>query len=206
MAFQPAPNCAKLEIRYINAGQQIENVLNFQLGSATYDAAALQELAESALAVVISDWMPLISDNVTLSEVKATDLENEGGLSFTAFPATTVVGGAGGNALPNETSFAVRMKAATGGRNGSGRVFWPAITVSQTDTANTLTAGTMDDIIDAVQALIDALAVLGHIAVILSRYFNNAQRAEAVPFAIASVNAFDRVLDSQRRRKPGNGS
>jgi len=206
VAFQPAPNCAKVEIRYINAGQQIENVMHFQLGSATYDAAALEELATNVLAVVTSDWMPLVSDEVTLAEVKATDIENEGGISFTAFPASTTIGGKTGNALPNETSFAVRMKAATGGRNGSGRVFWPALTVGQCDTANTLSATSMDDIIDAVQALIDALAVLGHIAVILSRYFNNAQRAEAIPFAIASVNAFDRVLDSQRRRKPGNGS
>lgn len=205
MAFQPAPNTAKLEIRYINAGQQIENVLHFQQ-SVPYDAGSLSELANAALTTVAAEWMPLISDEVQLVEVKATDISVEGGASHTSFPEGVVIGGKTGNALPNETSFAVRMKAATGGRNGSGRVFWPALTIGQCDTANTLSVSSLDDIIAAVQALIDALETLGHIAVILSRYFNNAARTEAVGFQIQSVNAFDRTLDSQRRRKPGNGS
>ena len=205
MAFQPAPNTAKLEIRYINAGQQIENVLNFQQAT-PYSEADLTELANAALEVVASAWMPLMSDEVQLVEVKATDIGTEGGASHTSFPEGTVTGGLSGNVLPNEVSIAIRMKASSGGRNGSGRVFWPAIAFSQTDGANTISTSALNDIIAAVQELIDALQVLGHIAVILSRYFNNAQRAEAVGFTIASVNAFDRTLDSQRRRKPGNGS
>lgn len=205
MAFVPAPDTAKVEIRYLLTGQQIENVMNFR-HTGGYDAGLLEELADAVRGMVESEWLPLMSDDLTFLEVKATDISVEGGESVTAFPSEPSGGALTGSRLPNESSIAIRFKASTGGRNGSGRLFWPTINVSQTDAANTMSPTSLADIIAAIQALVDALNVLGHIFVIVSRYLNNAARTTAVDYQVVSINAFDRTLDSQRRRKPGIGS
>jgi hypothetical protein len=103
-------------------------------------------------------------------------------------------------------SIAVRLKAATGGRNGSGRLFWQGLADGQTTGTNFISSTARSGILDAVQTLIDALEAINVIVSILSRIADGVARLEGVLFGPVSVSMFDTTLDSQRRRKPGYGT
>lgn len=205
MAFQPAPNIVKVEIRFVQFGQLTENVLHVRTpGPPT--AADLEAIANSVGPSVIIHWMPRLHTSISFTEVKCTDMSVEGGDQFVLSASPPAVGLVGGFRLPNETSLAVRLKAQLGGRSGSGRIFWQGLADGQVTGTNFASAATVAEIIEAIEALIEALQTIGYIVVILSRYLNNVARPTAVSFGPVAVSVFDTTLDSQRRRKPGFGT
>lgn len=204
MAFQPAVAVVQVNIRYLRDNQQIENVLHVQVAH-TVTPTDLEAIAGAVQVQVSSIWMPLMPANILFQEVQTIDLTVEGGEQFVLAVIPAQAGGVGGIALPNNVSMAFRLKAATGGRHGAGRLYWPGFAVSQVASTNTLSATALSDIITAIQELIDALQTLGYIVSILSRYFNNVRRSPAITFGVQSVSVADNVFDSQRRRLPGRG-
>lgn len=206
MPFQPAPGIAKVEIRFLNNGQQTENVINVQKESGPLSAADLVQIAGVVQLQVSTSWMPRMHSSIVFTEVKVTDMEVEDGNQFTLATIPAQSGGMGGYRLPNEVSAAIRLKAQTGGRNGSGRVFWQGLADGQLSSANFLSSVAATDLIDAIQDLIDALEVINFIVVVLSRYLNNALRPTAIPYGPVTPSMFDTTVDSQRRRKPGIGT
>lgn len=205
MAFQPVANTMKVEIRYIRNGQRIENVIGVQAPGGV-DATAISDCGTQTLNIVRDVWLPRMPSDVQLVEVVVTNLSIEGG-TVRVFPAPSGSnGGVGGFALPNEVSFAIRLKAAEGGRHGSGRIYWPGIADGMVTGTNFIKSVNADALVDAVQQLIDALATVSQILVIISRYLNGAKRATGFTYADVTPGVSDYVLDSQRRRKPGFGS
>jgi hypothetical protein len=195
----------KVEVRYLRNGQKIENVFGVQAPGGV-DATAISDCGNAVLNTVSTSWMPWMPTDTTLVEVVVTNLSIEDG-TVRVFPAPAGVnGGRGGFALPNETSFAVRLKAAEGGRHGSGRLFWPGLTDADVVNTNFIKSTSAAAIIDAIQELISALAAVSQILVIISRYLNGSPRVSGFTYADVTPGFSDLTLDSQRRRKPGNGS
>jgi hypothetical protein len=205
MPFQPAPLVIKLEIQFLRNGQNIENVWHcFAPEGVT--TAGLELVATTADEIVKANWLPEMPAGVVFTSTKTTDISVEGGAQFILPAGSGFSGGHSGAALPNEVSYAVRLRAATGGRHGAGRTFWPGLAVDQMATDNTLNAPDAAAILAAITALVDALAAVGHFVVVLSRFLNLLERLEAVPFGPVTPTAFDLTVDSQRRRKPGIGT
>jgi hypothetical protein len=145
-------------------------------------------------------------DGVVFTGTKVTDISVAGGAQFILPAGSGHAGGIGSAALPNEVSFAVRLRAASGGRHGAGRIFWPGLSIDQMVDDNHITSTALAAILDAVTTLVDALAAVGHFIVVLSRFLDLVERATAVPFGPVTVTNFDTTVDSQRRRKPGIGT
>lgn len=206
MPFQPAPGVAKVEIRFLNNGQQTENVIHVQKESGPLSQADLVQIAGIVQLQVSTNWMNKLHTSIVFTEVEVTDLGVEDGNQFTLATVPAQSGGVGGYRLPNEVSVAVRLKAATGGRNGSGRLFWQGLADGQMISTNFITSATATGLLDALQDLIDALAAVQFIVVILSRYLNNVARPTAIPFGPVTPSLYDTTVDSMRRRKPGQGT
>lgn len=205
MPFVPVGNTMKVEIRFTRNGQKIENVLNVQAPGGV-DATAISDCGNTVMAAVIASWLPLIPADTTLVEVVVTNLSIEGGTSR-VFPAPAgSVGGVGGFFLPNETSIAIRLKAAEGGRHGSGRLYWAGLSDAQVTNTNFIKSTSAAQIVAAIQDLIDALSTVSQILVIVSRFLNKVPRVAAVTFDDVTPSLSDFTLDSQRRRKPGFGT
>jgi len=194
----------KVEIRFSQNGALTENVWNVQSPNGI-DATTLVDVANIVDATVKADWLPAMHQSIVYLETVVTNISIEGGGQVVKAAGQGFSGSVGGFRLPNEVSVAVRMKAPGGGRNGSGRVFWQGLADGQTTATNFITPAAAAAILDAITTLIDALDAIGVIVVVLSRFNNNTLRATAVPFGPVTPSLYDLTIDSQRRRKPGNG-
>lgn len=205
MPFQPAPNTMRVEIRFSQNGALTENVLHV-VQPEGIDATALSDCAHTVDEIVKTNWLPAMHGSISFLETVVTNLSIEGGGQYVLSAGSGFSGGVGGFRLPNEVSVAARLKAAEGGRNGAGRIFWQGLADGQTTATNFIKPETATAILSAITALIEALDAIGMIVVVLSRYFNNTLRATAVTYGPVTPSMYDLEIDSQRRRKPGNGS
>lgn len=205
MPFQPVPNGVKIEIRFSQLGALTENVLHADV-SAFSGEGVLASVADVVDDIVKTEWLPRMHGTITFLETVVTDLSTEGGESFVLSAGSGFSGGVGGFRLPNEVSIAIRLKASTGGRHGSGRVFWQGLGDSQVTSTNFITSATQTGLLDALQTLIDALNAIGVIVSILSRIADGVQRLEGILYGPVTPSMYDTTLDSQRRRKPGFGT
>jgi hypothetical protein len=203
--FVPAPNCARIDIRFSQNGALTENVWNVELASAptSTDLIAIADVVDG---VVKASWLPQMHSSIRFIETVVTDISVEGGAQLVKSAGAAQNGLMGGLRMPNEVSLAIRLKASSGGRNGSGRLFWQGLADGQVENVNFVKPTSADAIVEAVQELIDALELIGAIVSIISRFLNKVPRGTAVAFGPVSPSLFDATLDSQRRRKPGNGS
>lgn len=205
MPFQPVPDGVKIEIRFSQLGSLTENVLHANVSSFTGEGM-LAAIADVVDDIVKTEWLPRMHSTITFIETVVTDLSVEGGDSYVLSAGSGNAGGVGGFRLPNEVSVAVRLKAATGGRHGSGRIFWQGLGDSQVTATNFITSATQDGLLDAVQTLIDALEAINVIVSVLSRIAAGVARLEGILYGPVTPSLYDLTLDSQRRRKPGFGT
>lgn len=205
MAFVPAPNIMMVEIRMTNAGQQIENRIMCN-NQGPVDEASLQ-----AIATAVWDWWeltaaPLIPDEVLLREVVATDLTTQNGDQYVYAPDTTTTGEITGNVQPNEVSLCMSLRSDSRGRSARGRLFWPAISQNSMIDANNVSTTFANSFIAAGLSLIGICQEIAPLTIV-SYVSNKAPRPGGpVYFPVTNATLVDRVVDSQRRRKPGNGT
>jgi hypothetical protein len=205
MPFVPAPNIIQCEVRQTMASQHIES--RFMIDNlAAPDSAAL-----IAAATTVWDWWenniaPLISVQVALNEVLATDMSAEDGAQYTYAPDATTTGDLDGACLPNEVAICVSLRTGNRGRSARGRFFQSGIMVASLDSPNTISSAQAALWQAAGQALIDALDPATPL-VIVSYITGGAPRVGGpVYYPVSTAVLTDRVVDSQRRRKPGVGT
>lgn len=206
MPFVPAPNIVMTEIRYGLYDQRIENrIMVNNLGAP--DAADLE-----AIAIAVWDWtenvlFTILSNNLTLREVVCTDIGAVDGAQYTYAPDTTTIGEQTSAMLPNETAFCVSLRSTSRGRSARGRIYYPGIVIAALVDPNNLQAAKAAEFVAATNQLITAIDALGKQLTIVSYRTNNAPRVGGpVYYPVSTAVATDTLLDSQRRRKPGNGS
>ena len=204
MPSVPVPNTAEVHIRGAHDGQFVENTFYYEFGSTITDGD-LTQLAIDIAAVVISDWLPLLSSNWVGREVYARDLTSGSGLEATDTSIFGEVGTSTGPDLPNNATIAIARKSGLAGRSFRGRVFWQALTASMVTTANNLNSAVGLDIIDAINAVDAAAILLDWTPVIVSLFTGGAPRVSGVTTPITSWSLTNLVLDGQRRRLPGRG-
>jgi len=144
------------------------------------------------------------SNDVSLVQVKVTDLTSLDGPTFTDPVNPPIVGNRASQALPANATFAVKADIGKRGRGRAGRVFWVGLAEDQVD-ENTVTDLARVSIVDALNELITVVdAIPACTLAVLSRYLNGALRDEGIGFTIVTFSATDNVVDSQRNRLPNH--
>jgi hypothetical protein len=205
MPFVPAPQIVKVEVRATFDAQHVENSFEFD-ALETVTQPIVDEVTNLVSVWAQAHYFPLLPTVISLNEVVGTDMSDENGFTHTITPAGSVTGGRGGAPMPNETTFCVSMRSGSRGRSARGRKY--VLGILKDDTSGNSLIGPMPgNFVTAFQELIDTMATEGRPYVIVSRISNGAPRSGGpVYFPVVTAVAVDNTLDSQRKRKPGNGS
>jgi len=211
MAFIPVPNTAQVNIRYLYAGQQIENTLYFSKGSA-FSGTDLQDLADEVWDRWQSDVMLDLSNALQLTSVYVVDLTTA--TSGVATHTESANGlNSGSAATPGNVAFCIKFTTASRGRSFRGRIYLPGIPIGYESTPGILNQSDADTLLEDVTGAIGQIEVgtgLDH--VVVSRYSGVDVNGDPIPRTtglatpVTGISYTDRNSDSQRRRLPGRGN
>ena len=206
--FIPAPNVAQLELIQRLDGQKIENRV-FIEGTDQWTSTSLQELAEAAASAWAAELAPLLSDQLSLVLVRASDMEAEFGDVVEFEPDPVPVGGVTGGSLPNNVTLTTKFSSGRKGRSYRGRVYTPGIPRASVGTSavNEVTAVLAGDFSSSWGNFFATTISLTDNAVhhvIVSYCFNLNWRTTA---EVTNVTGYSTnvTIDSQRRRLPERG-
>lgn len=201
----PAPLVARAVMRYYIYGQNIENVFTFT-GNASWNSGSLLDLCVAMSTSWTSNLQDLLTGEVTLVDITATDLEEEDGAQATL--AISAVGTSEQNGFETTgNTFVIKFTTARVGRSYRGRMFWPLLANNMVDNGLIVSTAVANQLAVAVGnffADVDSLANGVHV---ITSYMNDcAWRTTAVATPVAAYAYTDLALDSQRRRLPGRGT
>lgn len=204
MAFIPALNTALVELICLWEDQVCENTLYFQKSGA-FSGTDLVDIGNAVRDWWIARVVLYTNVNVSLQEVKVTDLTTDTSPVVTIVSDLPAFGDVTGDPLPNNCSLTVSFRTAGRGRSSRGRNY--VIGLSEASVAgNTVDSGYLASIRTAYANL--ETDVSGAVAVqwvVVSRYHNKAPRTTALVQPVTSAIIVDPFIDSQRRRLPGRG-
>ena len=211
MAFIPAENGIKVELNYLQQGENTANV--FYLRNANPVNAGIL----SDLGIIVRDWWianmaPLTTQSTSLQTIILTDLTEEDSFQVTISSDLPEVGSAGIAPAPNNVTVVTKFTTGLTGRSNRGRSYFAGLDLGDTVSGNQMVSATFaDDLGEAWEALLTALSVTDARLVIASFYSGVDGDGKPIPRAAAVMNnvieaSVNPVLDSQRRRLPGRGT
>jgi hypothetical protein len=203
MATPPVPNGVEFEIHWTLDSQQCENRMFVDMGAPPTD------LTMASLGGAVETWVNdvyklFLSSAITFTEILLTDKSVAGGAQVTI--PLGFNGSIGTETFPNETSFCVSLRTGLSGRSFRGRWYMPPPLLADRVGNNRVTADYVSASVNALQSLINSIADSGFNAGVCSFVSGGAPRVPPVITRYTAAVAVDNILDSQRRRKPGNGS
>lgn len=204
MAFQSVPLCIQAEVRMRLDNQNIENVLHFET-EVTPDLAMVQAVAEMVRDWVLDNYIGPLSGAVSFYQVTAKSLVNEFDWVYDLPVVPAVLGAGGATYMPNEVALCMSLRTGFSGRSQRGRAFVSGIPTTQV-TGNLISETFASNMLNAWNELIIAAPAADVVWSVLSRETDGAPRPTGVLFPVTTVTLTDLYVDSQRRRKPGNGT
>lgn len=204
MAFQPAPDCAKIAVVQTHITSDIVNVLHFRR-QGQWGLPELDALITAVGTAWVNDIMPHLSANNALVRIEGRGLRGQFDVSSEYVLPTPVVGGRPGEGLPANVSFCVTHLTGLAGRSNRGRTYFGALAEADTvgDFIAVARAGALRDGLNSVRS---AASQQGWTMVVLSRYANKQLRAQALPIDVIGFRYRDTIVDSQRRRLSRRGA
>jgi hypothetical protein len=203
MAFIPVLGIVQAELVYLWQGQFVQNVLHYD----TPGAVTIEEMQE--LGDLLVDWFdvemqPLISNSLSLVEVKLTDLTTQFGPVVEYTTGLPLVGANVNATMPNSVAIVMTKRTVFRGKSFRGRIYHPGLVESQV-TNNQLVPATQTSLLAAYTALISLEGSSGVFNLqVVSRQQNNAPLELGVATPVIAITT-DGFVDSQRRRLPGRG-
>lgn len=201
--FVPALNVAQVAMRFIQAGQRVENVYN------VHNMSAWSALNMIALAQGFKDWWvtnlaPLVTSELVLDSIVVTDLTTSTSTQIIFVSGLPTPGENTNVGLPMNVTVAVRWNTASRGRSYRGRTYHLGLNRANVvgSLINTATQAALKAAYDTL--ITDVFAVGTSDLVVLSKRSANAWRTAAV-FTTIGSSSVELTIDSQRRRLPGRG-
>lgn len=199
MAFQSVPETAQITIQYQQNAETLINTF-YGLKPGGYNLTELGQLANSIDNAIGADWLPIQTEDTEYERTTVRGLEDENDLEVVdlsnAGPGEVAFKG-----TPNNVTLSIKKSSGQTGRSARGRIYWIGLANTQLDTnENRVAAASVLNIIDAVEAVRVATAVLGWQPVLVSRFAGGVQRDEGVTFPWVATDAVNDNVDSQRRR------
>lgn len=202
MAFQPVPYTASARVQALAFGEQVENVLHFQLPTADpWTLTDLEDLAAAVTAAWVNNFLGLQGGNYVLQQVVCTNLAAESGPQYVGELDPPVAGSATGEMLPNSNALCYTLYTALIGRSFRGRMYLCGITESQVN-GNNLTAGAQAAFTTAGQDFRSDMLAASFVPGVVSRWNAGVLRPDGIFTPITSWALRDGQIDSQRRRMP----
>jgi len=198
MAFQRVPNTIIVEVRGTSFSEAVENTFYYTYVAAP-DEADLETLLEALEAVITADWLEVLPDSCTITELYARDLDAEVAAQA-LIPQTTGQGTATGDGMPSFNSIAVSRRSGQTGRSARGRIFWLGLSESMVQ-GQTVMSTPRSNILAAVVNFDAAAQGLGYTPVIVSRYHDHVKRTLGVTYEIEGWSFTDFSVDTRRSRK-----
>jgi hypothetical protein len=203
MPFIPVLGIVQAELVYLWQGQFVQNVLHYDTPGAT-TITEMEELGD-----LLVDWFdvqlqPQVTSQLSLVEVKLTDLTSEFGPVVEWTTGLPIVGTNIGQTMPNNVAIVMTKRTVFRGKSFRGRIYHPGLVEAQV-TNNQLVPATQTLLLTNYNALVELEGAGGlYTLQVVSRYTNNAPREIGVATPVISITT-DGFIDSQRRRLPGRG-
>lgn len=197
MAFQPAPDCARV-VLHMNSGDVFaSNTFHFAMPG--FDDNDLDAIAAHLDTSFIDDFMSPLSENVNCTGYTLYDIRTAEGSRIVHTFGTPVAGEQVGETPSNFIGAAVLSYYASGrGKSNQGRLYIAGVSENDADERR-VQDSTMTALRDALTALITTPPP-GWTWVVLSRYKDNVKRATATYSPVVRVVARTGIWGSQKRR------
>lgn len=199
MAFIPVPDVAFVDIRMNVNGVPVSNGLYFRFPAGGITTTNLNDLVTNVETWWGAELAPLLSSDLTLDELIATDLTSAN--SFQIVKPSILAGTRAGVVLPLNVSWVVKFLTAQHGRSYRGRNYWPVLLEADV-TNNTVSAVYTVDIVDAYTTLLGIYDLPDWSWGVVSKFSGGAPRASGLFTPIINVSATDDQVDTRRRRLP----
>lgn len=203
MAFVPAVDCAEAVIGFIGDGGNYNNVLNFKYATA-YDQSNIDDLADAVDGAVGSDYLAILSDQVSYVNTHVRGLTSSVDLEGVA-NASASTGGDSDSPLPSNATLCVSLRTGLTGRSARGRFYSVGATFGDVLTADVFTAAYVAAVVATIVAISTQAGAAGWTLVVLSRRNAGVALTAAVARPVTQIYAVDNNVDSQRRRLKGRG-
>lgn len=205
--FQPVPDTALVELIFDQYDQTMENTLYFKSGeSDVWTAPAdLAILVEAVAGWWVAELQALTVSSVTLREVKATNLGDATGPSYSFVSGevgTEVTAGEPGN-----VTCCVSLRSNQLGRSHRGRNYFVGIPDAET-TGNSISTDFTSNLAVAYASLpsyVEGLWDPQAEWVVVSRFSLGAERPFGITSRITTIIIVNNDIDSMERRLTGRG-
>lgn len=202
-SFIPVANTGYCQARMLLDGQQIQNDFWITKTDPPIVPHDLVLMTEHILALYTEGIFPLLSNGITGVEIVATDASAEDGVRYTNTAFAGVGGGAGSDALPNNSAFRISFFPDIRGAHAGG-IYISGIPENAA-TGSFLGETTATALVEALQAFQLSLDDDNLALVVVSLCHDNAWRTTGALYNVTTIGYKDLVMDSQRRRLPGRG-
>lgn len=200
MAPLRVPRCAEVRIQYNVNGQDCNNILHFtKVSGAPYNLAALSGLAGAVADAWHTDILGLLSNQVAMGAVTATDISVDGGLQAVDTSHAGDNGGITSPALPGSVAFVVKFLTGRTGRSFRGRNFvsgWGEEAV----TGNLISVTRANQAVDGYVSIRNAATADLWDWVIVSRVLNGVTLVPPATIAVTDITYTDLTVDTMRSR------
>jgi hypothetical protein len=198
MAFIPTAGAVRVDIQFVQTGQQIHNII-----WARREAAWTQTEREG-LADAIETWWTTtarshFTNNIALSQITVVNQDAFNSPSTVHVVSPTVAGTVAQNSVPTNAALCATLRTDLRGRSFRGRMYLAGWSQTEMNNAITATTTLIANLIADLVALKGVIDALGAIWVIVSKWSNKVPRAAGLCTPITAVS-MDQYIDSQRRR------
>lgn len=199
LPFQPVPDCAELILSYTAGDSPITNTFQFsKVGGWT------QEDLDSGTLAVADAWEETMDGVfnviVHLTASKMYDLEVEGGAYSERAYSPSIDGTRGGAHEAINVAMSVKRKTAMRGRSFRGRVFHYGLSVTDRVNQRLWTSASAAEVAFAYEGFVAAIeTATGGTCVVVSRYADNARRAEGIYTPVTDWVGVQKVATKQKR-------
>jgi len=201
--FQPVNDTARVNLRFLWDQQIVENVLDVRIVSVPLSQGEADAIHTNIALWIDASLQNQQSENVEFTGMDIVDLSADNAPRY-SYAGTGTFGSSPGPDMPNETALCITKNTAQGGRSGRGRIFHIGLTQAMC-AGNAILPANGTAILNSWTTLATTLQGIGNPLVVVSRVHAGVPRPVGLSFPVLSLQLKDRTLDSQRRRKPGNG-
>jgi len=203
MAFIPADQVIRTEMIYSWGGQIVENVLHW-LSSEPVSEIVITTLLE-AMEEWFNDFLSTdVSNEISLTEIKGTDLTAAGSFVVEHFPTSPIPGDAATPSVPNNSTLAIKLTTLGSGRSARGRNYLCGLVDANTNGSTEYQATPTAELIVNYLEFLDTPFTPDYELSVVSFYHLGAPRVSGLVQPVIGIGA-DLFLDSQRRRLAGRG-
>lgn len=200
MPFVSVIDTIKAAITFENtAANQAVNVLHFQDAAGGDKDTRLAALQGVMIGWLNPTWASVANEawSAVSLDLRYLDTEDDAFLSDSLdIPGTLV-----GESLPSEVTVAISLRTPFTGRSRRGRLYHVGIGENNTE-GDLISEGYRSNLIAAYAGLLADAQALDFSWSVVSYYANGAARAVPLVTPYTFVTITDRIVDSQRKRKP----